>query len=324
MNLSKNISLAPNIFSDDIELKATRTGFGDGLVEAGEKDPNIVVLTADLSESTQVEKFKKKFPHRFFDVGVAEQNLAGIAAGLGLSGKVAFMASYAVFSPGRNWDQIRVSICFSKANVKIASSHAGLYTGADGPTHQALEDLALTRVLPNLVVLSPADYWEAKKATIAAAKYKGPVYIRLVREKTPVFTTAETPFELGKAQILAEGSRVTVIAHGAMVYEALTAAYELKNELSCEVVNCATVKPLDKETILRSVRKTHKVVVVEDHQVIGGLGEAICAFLAQDFPVPVKLVGVQDTFAESGKPAELLEKYKINKNHIKEAILGIA
>lgn len=316
--MNEAIHLSKEIFSAKIKLEPTRNGYGDGVVLAGKSDPNVVVLCADLTESTRSEDFKKQFPERFIEVGVAEQNMAGISAGLAIGGKVPFMASYATFSPGRNWDQIRVSICYSENNVKIIGAHAGLSVGPDGATHQALEDIAITRVLPNLVVISPCDYEEAKKATIAAAKYVGPVYIRLAREKTPVFTTPQTPFEIGKANILMEGRDITLISTGPIVYETLKASQELKLKygISCEVINVSTIKPLDEKTILNSARKTGKVVTVEEHQIYGGLGGAVAELLSQKLPTPMKIMGIENTFGESGQYIELLEKYGISDNHI--------
>lgn len=316
--LNKDAKLHDNIFTNKLEMIATRNGYGDGVVEAGDADINVVVACSDLTESTKSDKFREKFPERFVEVGVAEQNMAGIGAGLALSGKVPFIASYATFSPGRNWDQTRVSICYSQANVKIIGAHAGLSVGPDGATHQAMEDIAITRVLPNLVVLNPADYEEAKKATIAAAKHVGPVYIRLAREKTPVFTTKETPFEIGKALLLKEGTDVTIISSGPILYEALTAAQELelRHGISCEVINLPTIKPLDSETILKSVDKTRRVVTLEEHQVNGGVGGAIAELISQNLPVPMKIIGIQDTFGESGRYDELWEKYGISAHHV--------
>jgi transketolase len=305
-----------------VKKTATRDGFGDALLEAGQSNENIVALTADLSESTRTHLFAKAFPKRFFEVGIAEQNMAGIAAGLALSGKIPFMSSFAVFSPGRNWDQIRLSICYSQANVKIIGSHGGFSNGGDGANAQALEDIALMRVLPNMVVLHPADYIETKKAVFAAIKHVGPVYIRLMREPTPVFTDAGSSFEIGKSTVLAEGTDVTIIGTGPVVYDALMVAQELKKEkgISCEVINCASIKPLDKKTILESAKKTGKVITVEEHQVYGGLGGAVCELLAQEFPVPVKIIGVSDTFGESGDYVRLKDKYGISTDHIKKAI----
>lgn len=305
---------------------STRDGFGEGLAEAGKLNNDIVVLTADLTDSTRSTEFEKLFPERFVEVGVAEQNMAGIAAGLALSGKIPFINSYAVFSPGRNWDQIRVSICLTNANVKIAGFHAGLSAGPDGATHQALEDIAMLRVLPNMIVLSPCDYFEAKRVAMAAANHKGPVYIRLFKEPALPITKENDPFEIGKAYVLHEGKDVTVISAGPILSEVLAAQKELKSEnsVSCEVINCVTIKPLDEETILKSVKKTQKVVVVEEHQIAGGLGSAICELLSQKMPVKVKLMGMHDSFGESGKYSELLQKYGLDKKSIKNSIMEAA
>lgn len=320
--INEKLNLHKNIFDEGLEKIPTRNGYGDGVLEAGKEDDQVVVLCADLTESTRSQKFEEEFPKRFVQVGVAEQNMAGIAAGMALEGKIPFTSSYAVFNPGRNWDQIRVSICYTNANVKIIGAHAGLSVGPDGATHQALEDIAITRVLPNLTVLSPADYEEAKKATIAAAKYEGPVYIRLAREKTPAFTTPDTPFEIGKAQTVMEGRDVTIFSTGPILYEAMKAANELKTDrgISCEVVNVSTIKPLDEKTILEKTKKTGRVVTVEEHQVSGGLGGAITEFLSQNYPVPTRIIGVKDTFGESGDYEELWEKYEINSRHIEVQI----
>jgi len=316
--MNEKAHLSEDIFTSKLEKTATRDGYGDGVVEAGKEDEDVVVLTADLTDSTRSNKFEEAFPERFIEVGVAEQNMAGIAAGLALSGKVPFVASYATFNPGRNLDQIRTSVCYSKANVKIVGAHAGLSVGPDGATHQALEDIAIMRVLPNMTVLSPADYQEAKKATIAAAEHKGPVYIRTAREKTAAFTTEKTPFEIGKALVLMEGKDLTIISTGPILYEALKAAQELtfKRGITCEVINLSTIKPLDEETILKSVEKTRKVVTVEEHQMYGGLGGAISELLSQKLPVPVKIIGIEDSFGESGKYDELWEKYGIDSQNI--------
>lgn len=305
-------------------MKSNREGFGDGLLAAGEKNPNIIVLTADLRDSTKVEKFANKFPDRFIEVGIAEQNMAGIAAGLALNGKIPVMSSYAIFSPGRNWEQIRTSIAYSKANVKIIGSHSGLSDGGDGATHQALEDLALMRVLPNLVVMSPCDYQQAYKMILSAVEIGSPVYIRLTREATPEITTPDTPFEIGKAQVLQEGSDITIISHGPIIYEALCAAKLLaeKHKLSVEVINLHTIKPLDETAILKSAKKTGKVVVVEEHQVAGGLGGAVCELLGQRLPTPVCLVGINDSFGQSGQYDELKAKYKLDAKSICERILN--
>jgi len=309
-----------NIVFPSLETKGCRDGFGEALVELGEVNPKIIALTADLSESTRVELFVKKFPERFIEVGVAEQNLMGLSAGLALSGKIPFISSYATFSPGRNWDQFRVSICYSNVNVKVIGAHAGISVGPDGATHQALEDLAMTRVLPNLVVMSPCDYEEAKKMVKAAAAHSGPVYIRFGREKTPVFTTAETPFEIGKANVLRQGNSVTIFATGSLVYKALEVAEQLKDSIDCEVVNVHTLKPLDTACVMISARKTGAVVTVEEHQKTGGLFGAISECLAQNYPVPIESVGMPDMFGESGKPDELLTKYGMSVDAIRTAV----
>lgn len=316
------MQLVDNLFDENIKLLPTRDGFGEALVTLGDKNPEVVVLTGDLSESTRCEAFAKKFPDRFIEVGVAEQNMMGLAAGLALAGKIPFLASYAVFNPGRNWDQFRVSVAYSNANVKVVGAHAGVSVGPDGATHQALEDIAITRVLPNVIVVAPCDALETRKATLALAKHVGPAYIRFTREKTPVFTTEDAPFEIGKAHVLWEGKDATIVACGPLVYEALKAAQSLKYEvgIECEVINSATIKPLDVKTIVESAKKTKHVVTVEEHQVTGGLGGAVCEALSEHFPVPVLRVGMPDAFGESGEPKELLEKYGLSSNHIKVAV----
>jgi transketolase len=312
-----NKFLNPKLFSKDVEMIPTRNGYGDGAVEAGRANPNVVVLCCDLVESTRSLPFAKAFPQRFFEMGVAEQNMAGVGAGMAATGKIPFISSYAVFSPGRNWDQIRVSIAYSNLNVKIMGAHSGISVGPDGATHQALEDIAIMRVLPNMVVLAPCDAHEARKAVLAAAKYVGPVYIRFTREKTPVITRPSTPFEIGKAVVLREGSDVTLIACGPLVYEALLAAEQLsKRGIDAEVINCPSIKPLDKKTILKSVQKTGAAVTIEEHQTTGGLFGAIAEFLSQTNPVPIIPVGMDDTFGESGTPEELLKKYGMKAANI--------
>jgi len=291
------------------------------LVEAGQKNKNVVALSADLSGSTRSKWFAEKFPNRFFEVGVAEQNLALIAAGLALGGKIPFIDSFAVFSPARNWDHIRTAICYNNANVKIVGSHAGLSTGPDGATHQALEDIAIMRVLPNMKVIAPCDAEEARKATIAMAKDKTPAYLRLTRPSAPVITTKKTPFKIGKAEIFHSGKNITLIACGPLIYEALKAANELsKEKIGVEVINCHTIKPLDKNTILKSVRKTSRVIAIEDHQVAGGLGSAVAELLSEYYPVPIKFIGVKDKFGESGKDEALLKKYGLTSNNIVKTI----
>ena len=306
-----------------LKYAATRDGFGLGLLEAAKKNKNIVVLSADLTESTRCLPFKEKFPERFIQLGVAEQSMASIAAGLALGGKIPFITSYAIFSPGRNWEQIRTCIALQNANVKIIGSHAGLNVGRDGATHQMLEDLALTRVLPGITILSPCDVAEAKKATLAAAKIKGPVYLRLAREASPIFTGSTTLFEVGRMQIFREGVAATIIATGPLVYEALKAAEILKtkDKLNVRVINCSTIKPLDKKTIIESAKKTGVIVTVEEHMVAGGLGSAVAEVVVANHPVPMEFVGIKDKFGESGKPQELLEKYGLTARYIVAAVI---
>lgn len=309
------------LFDKDIEQAPTRQGFGDGLVLAADADSRVVGLSADLVESTKMNAFADKYPQRFIEVGVAEQNMMGIAAGLALSGKVPFLSSYATFSPGRNWDQLRVSVCYSQANVKIVGCHTGVSVGPDGATHQALEDIALTRVLPNLTVVYPCDSLEARKATVAAAQMEGPVYIRLAREKTPIMTSAVTPFHIGKAEVFRDGPDVLIIASGPLVYEALQAAETVtQDKIQATVLNLHTVKPLDEETLLRLVRHCQAVVTVEEHQVHGGVYGAISELLARHLPTPIEPVAVMDRFGESGQPDELLKAYHLKARDIRSAI----
>jgi len=316
MNLVKNLYQ-----KDKLEQKPTRDGYGEALVELGKQNENIIVLGADLTGSTRCDWFQKEFPDRFIEVGIAEQNLACIAAGLALVGKIPFASTYSVFCPGRNWDQIRISIAYNKANVKLTGAHAGVSVGPDGATHQGLEDIAITRCLPNMTVIAPCDYLETKKATIAAGNMKGPVYLRFAREATPMFTTEETSFEIGKAQVFREGKDVSIIACGPTVHEALLSADELEREgISVEVVNNATVKPMDEKTIIESAKKTGAVVTAEDHQVMGGMGSAVCEVLAKNYPVPVEMIGVQDRFGESGQQEELMKEFHLDKESIKEAV----
>ena len=329
--MNNNLHLVDNIFDEDkIEKVKTRDGYGKGLVEAGEKDPNVVVLCADLTESTRSHWFAEKFPERFIEVGVAEQGMATIASGMAAAGKVAFISSYAVFSPGRNNEQIRTTISYNswesekgrEVNVKIAGAHAGISVGPDGATHQALEDIALMRVHPGMTVVVPADVHETQKATVAIAERPGPCYLRFGRADYPVFTTEKTPFEIGKAYVIVEGKDVTIAACGPLVYKAIIAAKQLKDEdgIECEVINNHTVKPLDGETILASVKKTRSLVTAEEHQIMGGMGSAVSEFLSQNCPVPQEFIGVQDRFGESGKPDELFEAFGMGVSHIKEAV----
>ena len=306
------------------EKVPTRDGYGKGLVDAGLKDERVVVLCADLAESTRSHWFKEKFPERFIELGVAEQNMATIAAGLANYGKIPFISSYAVFSPGRNNEQIRTTISLNNVPVKIAGAHAGISVGPDGATHQALEDIALMRVQPRITVLVPCDAIEARKATVAAAFSSGPFYIRFGREKSPVFTTEKTPFEIGKAIILREGKDVTVIGCGLLLYNALMAARELSKEgVEATIINSHTIKPLDVTTILNSVKRTKAVVTVEEHQIAGGLGSAVAEVLSQNFPAPQEFIGVHDRFGESGAPDELIEHFSMGVKDIKAAALRV-
>jgi transketolase len=316
--------LNPKLYDKDIRMIPTRNGYGDGLLALGKKNSNVVVLTGDLSESTRAEGFQKSYPDRFIECGVAEQNMMGVAAGLALAGKIPFVSSYAVFVPGRSWDQLRVSVCYSKSNVKIAGAHAGISVGPDGATHQALEDIAITRVLPDLTVIVPCDYEEAKKCTIAAAAHRGPVYFRFGRSATPVVTIPETPFEIGKHLVLRKGTDVTIAACGVMVYEALMAAEALsKKKISAEIINCHTIKPFDEQTLVTSLKKTGHCVTAEEHQITGGLFGAVSETAARRFPCPIEPVGMPNHFGESGEPNELLKKYGMKANDIVEAVLRV-
>lgn len=308
--------LASNIYAN-VSQKPTRDGFGDGVVEAGKINKNVVLLCCDLTDSTKSGSFKKNFPERFIEVGIQEQNMAGLAAGMSFCGKIPFITSYAAFNPGRNWDQLRVSICYSEANVKMIGAHAGISVGPDGATHQAMEDIAITRVLPNLTVIVPCDYYEAKRATIAMAEKKGPVYMRFGKENVPIITTEETSFEIGKAQTFREGKDVTVIACGPLVYEALIAAKQLEGEgIDVRVINMSTIKPLDKEAIIKAARETGAIVTAEEHQIIGGLGGAVAECVVKNYPVPVEFVAVNDRFGESGQPEELMKKFLVKSPNI--------
>lgn len=321
--LNPNLKLNPKLFDKDVEVKATREGYGEGLVILGEQDPNIVVLTADLSESTQSHLFEKKFPERFFEVGVAEQNMAAVAAGLAVSGKIAFISSYATFSPGKNWETIRTTAVYNWANVKIAGHHAGIMTGPDGATHQATEDIAITRVWPKMTVLVPADSIQAKNATIMAGTIEGPVYIRFTRDKTPIMTTLDTPFEMNKIQSfwVSDAPVATLFSMGYMTYYAMVAAKELEEEhIHVEVVNVPIIKPMDAEGIISCVNKSGAVVTIEDHQISGGLGGAIAELLSEQRPTRMEFIGLRNTFAESGKTPELLAKYHMDVPAIKEAV----
>lgn len=324
--INPSAKLNKNIFEKDVEKLPIRNGFGEGVVAAGEHDPNVVVLCADLTESTRADAFAKKFPERFFELGVAEQNMATIAAGLGVSGKIPFIASYATFSPGRNWEQIRTTISYNDSNVKIAGHHAGISVGPDGATHQAVEDIATMRVMANMKVFVPCDAIEAKKATMAAAKLWGPVYLRYAREGTPVVTTEATRFIPGKAEIFWDSKKpeVAIIACGTRVHAALLAAKELQKEkIEVLVVNNHTIKPLDTQKILEVAKRTGAIVTAEEHQVAGGLGGAVAELLAREYPTPQEFVGLQGVFGESGAPDELIEKYGMGAKDIVKAVYTV-
>lgn len=321
--LNPYLKLNEKLFDEGVETAATRIGFGKGLVELGEKNPNVVALSADLTESTQVEAFAKAHPDRFIEIGVAEQNMAAVAAGLGVTGKITYISSYATFSPGKNWETLRTTAVYNQANVKIAGHHAGVMTGPDGATHQATEDIAITRCWPGITIFVPCDAVEARKATVASADIEGAVYLRFTRDKTPLITTDETPFTPSKSQLFwtSEKPEVTIISTGYMTYYALLAAKQLAEEnIQTQVVNLATIKPLDKTGILEDVRRTRAVVTVEDHQVEGGMGSAVAELLAKELPTPMEFIGLQNTFAESGTPTELLTKYGLDTHAIKEAV----
>lgn len=302
--------LVENLFADDAASEPIRAGFGRGLKAAGEANEAIVALCADLTDSTQMSKFKEAFPERFVEIGVAEQNLVTVASGMARAGKIPFTSSYAAFSPGRNWEQIRTTAALNDQPVKIVGSHAGVSVGPDGATHQMLEDIALMRVLPNMVVIAPGDSVEAEKATRAIAENGKPSYLRLAREKTPIFSREDSPFEIGKAYVLREGHDISLIGTGTMSYQLLVAAKELEAQgISAEVVHVPTIKPLDEETIIASVSKTGRVLTAEEAQINGGLGGAIAELLSEKKPTPLLRVGMQDRFGESGEPNELLDYF---------------
>lgn len=309
------LNLVANVFAKDIEKKPTRDGFGTGTVDAGKLDPNVVVLCADLKESTRAEWFEKEFPDRYIEVGVAEQNLATVAAGLAAVGKIPFFASYAAFSPGRNYEQIRTTIALNNRHAIVCGMHAGVSVGPDGATHQMLEDVGLMRMLPGMHVIVPSDAEEARKAVIAAAQSPHPFYIRFGRSGVPVFTTKETPFVIGKALKLWESAKpvVTLMATGPLAYDALLAARSLEADgIGSIVLSVPTVKPLDEEVVLRAAKRTGKVITIEEHQVMGGFGSAIAEYLSSTHPVRIERMGLQDEFGQSGEPSELLEHYKLD------------
>ena len=329
--LNPDLILNTKLFDKDVEQVPIRKGYGEGLLKAAEQDKRVVGLCADLTDSTQMALFKAKFPDRFVEIGVAEQNLATVASGMAAMGKIPFMSSYAVFSPGRNWEQIRTTIAYNNVPVKIAGSHAGVSVGPDGGSHQALEDIAIMRALPHMVVISPCDAIEARKATLAAAKTDSPTYIRLAREKTPVMTTEETPFEIGKALRIFDSNLqkpktknqekhaldIGIIATGALLFKALLAAKKLDSEgKRVAVMNLATIKPLDDHAIIRLAHEAQAIVTVEEHQIAGGMGSAVAECLSANCPVPIEFIGVRDKFGQSGKPDELIELYGMGESHI--------
>ena len=319
--LNKSLDLNKDIFDKKVESLPTRDGFGKGLVEAGEKDERVVALCADLTDSTRISWFKEKFPNRFIEIGVAEQLLATVGSGMANYGKIPFIASYAAFSPGRNFEQIRTTIALNDVPVKIAGCHAGISVGPDGATHQPLEDMALMRAMPNMIVISPCDAIEAQKATVEAAFNGKPTYIRLAREKTPIITTNKTPFKIGKAETFweAKDPQVAIIATGPLLYEALVAAKKLaSSKINSLVINCHTIKPIDEQVIVKAAKLTGAVVTVEEHQIKGGLGGAVSEVLAGNYPTPIEFIGMHDHFGESGNPDELLEKYGMKAPDIVE------
>lgn len=327
MPLNPKVFLARDALDPkNVKQLPTRDGYGEGLVLAGDHNKNVVVLCADLTESTRSLAFKQKFPDRFIQLGVSEQSMASIAAGLAMAGKVPFISSYAMFSPGRNWEQIRTTVCLNDVNVKVAGAHAGVSVGPDGATHQAIEDIAIMRPIANMRILVPCDALETRKATLAAAGSEGPLYIRFAREKTPLFTTEKTPFFIGKAGIFFEPKKKTVdvaiIACGPLTHEALLAAQKLEAQgKSVYVVNCPSIKPLDEKLIAEVAKKSGAIVTVEEHQITGGLGGAVAEFLGRTCPVPMEFIGVQNHFGQSGTPRELLEYFRLTAPWIEKAAL---
>lgn len=325
--LNPDLKLNVKIFNDDVEQVPIRKGFGEGLAQAGEINKNIVALSADLTESTMMHFFKNNFPERFVQIGVAEQNLATVASGMSAMGKYPFFSSYAMFSPGRNWEQIRTTLAYNDVPAVVVGSHAGVSVGPDGGTHQAIEDIALMRVIPRMMVISPCDSIQAKKATLALSENPKLAYLRLAREKTPVITTEDTPFELGKGQVLfrPEGiAHATIIVTGGLTAQALKSAKDLeKKGIKVVVVNIHTIKPLDTELILSLAKETKAVVTVEEHQIAGGLGGAVAEFLSSKFPTPIEFVGVKDEFGQSGTPLQLIEHYGMGRDSISSAVLRV-
>jgi transketolase len=326
--LNPKLKLNTKVFNDDVEQLPTRKGFNTNLLKTKKNNSEVVALCADLTESTQMHLFAEAFPERFIQSGVAEQNLVTVAAGMAAMGKIPFCSSYAMFSPGRNWEQIRTTACYNDQKVVVVGSHAGVSVGPDGGTHQALEDIALMRILPNMTVLYPCDAHEAKKATIAAASCKGPVYLRLAREKSAVMTTEETPFEIGKAQLVWEPdhglAHVGIAATGPLLHRALLAAKELeKKGIRVKILNYATIKPFDSEAIIALAKETKAIVTVEEHQVAGGFGSTVSEVLSATYPVPIEFIGVHDSYGQSGNPEELIEHYGMGTKKIAEAIVKV-
>jgi transketolase len=312
-----NFDLNPDYLNEDVKQEPTRTGFGRGLKAAGEKDERVVALCADLTESTQMSLFKEAFPERFIEIGVAEQNLVTVASGMAAMGKIPFTSSYAAFSPGRNWEQIRTTIALNNQPVRIVGSHAGVSVGPDGATHQMLEDIALMRAMPNMIVLAPGDSVEAEKATLALVSDGRPAYLRLAREKTPIFSTPNSPFEIGRSYVLRDGRDISFFGTGTMTYQLLVAADLLAREgIEAEVIHVPTIKPLDDETILASMRKTGRALTAEEGQIVGGLGGVIAELLGERLPSPMKRIGIKDRFGESGTPSELLREFGLTGSQI--------
>jgi len=314
--------LATYLDSGTLKQLPTRNGFGEGLIEAGKRDRNVIGICADLSESTRMEGFKKALPEQYIEIGVAEQLLVAMAAGLASAGKIPFIASYAMFNPGRSWEQVRTTMALNETNVKIAGAHAGVSVGPDGATHQAIEDIAIMRVIPHMTVVVPCDAIQTKKATLAVAERWGPTYLRFGREKSAIITTETTPFQIGKAQIFREGSDVAIVACGILVYNALIAADELQREdgIACTVINNHTIKPMDDAAILAAAQRCGTVVTVEEHQKAAGMGSRVAELLSQEHPTPIEFVGVSDTFGQSGEPSQLIDYYGMGTESIKEAV----
>ncbi len=318
--------LQPDIATTTPKRAATRAGFGEGLLEAGKRDPNVVALCCDLTESTKTDAFAKEFPKRFVQVGIAEQNLASVGSGMAAMGKIPFITSYAAFSPGRNWEQIRTTIAYNNSNVKIVGAHAGISVGPDGATHQMTEDLAIMRAIPNMIVMAPADIHEARKMTLAAARHEGPVYFRLGRSDTPIVTTPETPFLIGKAEVMYQKTagrekNIGIVVTGALLYNALMAAVEIEKEnIGVSVLHMATIKPLDTEALLGFANTHDALVTVEEHQIAGGLGSAVAEYLSEVKPMRIERVGIKDTFGQSGEPDELIAHYGMDTRTIVASI----